>query len=118
MAKGRPKKRLTQKEKDEMETLSPFLTSEQMADYFGMARSTFYKILEEDQELNGRYKRGKAKAIALSAGKLMKKVQDGNMTAIIFHLKTQGGWKENDPIVSDSNNTSHMLSELISRLHK
>lgn len=113
---AREKKKLSSKEKDELETLSPFLTSEQMADYFGIARSTFYNILERDSELNGRYKRGKSKAIAISAGKLMKKVQDGNMTAIIFHLKTKGGWKEagNEPVNTSS--SDELLQKLIDGL--
>lgn len=37
---------------------------------------------------------GKAEVIAKIAGQLVKKALDGNLTAQIFYLKTQAGWKE------------------------
>ena len=47
-----------------------------------------------DRDLAERYKRGKARAIGAVAQSLVTKARAGNVTAMIFFLKTQGGWRE------------------------
>lgn len=37
-------------------------------------------------------------AIGFATNKLMSKIKDGNMTAIIFFLKTRAGWRETDNV--------------------
>ena len=93
---GRARKKLTKEQAVQVEALAAFLTVEQIADYFGIGRRTFYDIMERDADVSARYKKGSAEAIRISAQGLMEKVRDGNITAIIFHLKTRGGWREND----------------------
>jgi hypothetical protein len=85
---------ITKEQYIQVEALSAYLTQEQIADYLGIARSTFNKKLDEDESLYGHYKKGKAKAIGKAASKLLEAIDKGNMTAIIFFLKTQAGWKE------------------------
>lgn len=91
---GRPLVELTAEQKDEVKTLASVLNSEQMADYFGISRTTFYEIMKRDEEVSEQYKKGKAEAIESVAQNLILKARDGNLGAQIFFLKTQAGWKE------------------------
>jgi hypothetical protein len=95
---------LTQEQKAEVETLAAVLTAEQVADYFGIGRRTFYTMMQRDEEIAARYKRGKAKAIGVIAQGLINKARGGDTTSMIFFLKTQAGWRE-------TTNVAHMLPE-------
>ena len=66
----------------------------QMADYFGIGRTTFFSILSRDPEVSERYKRGRARAVGSIAQSLVTKARAGDTTPVIFFLKTQGGWRE------------------------
>ncbi|MGV8986051.1 MAG: hypothetical protein ACOH2H_07200 [Cypionkella sp.] len=85
---------LTQAQKAEVETLAAVLTTEQIADYFGIGRRTFYSMMERDEEIAARYKKGKARAIGAIAQGLIAKARGGDTTSMIFYLKTQAGWRE------------------------
>jgi hypothetical protein len=89
---------LTEAQKVEVETLAAVLTAEQVADYFGIGRRTFYAMMQRDEEIAARYKRGKAKAIGVIAQGLINKARGGDTTSMIFFLKTQAGWRETSQI--------------------
>ena len=91
---GRPAKTLSEKQRGEIETLAAFLSIEQLADYFGIGRTTFFALMERDPEISELYKRGKSKAIAHIAQGLIQKARAGDTTSAIFFLKTQGRWSE------------------------
>lgn len=91
---GRPEKVLTEEQIIQVEALASVLTTEQIADYLGIGRTTFYSVMERQPEVAERYKRGRAKAVANISGNLIKQAQAGNITAAIFYLKTQAGWSE------------------------
>lgn len=91
---GRPLTTITDAQRAEVETLSAVLNAEQIADFLGIGRTTFFAILNRDEDLSERYKRGKARAIGAVAQSLVTKARAGNVTAMIFFLKTQGGWRE------------------------
>jgi hypothetical protein len=91
---GRPTLTLTPEQVAEVETLAAVLSSEQVADYFGISRSAFYAMLRRDPGIEARYKRGKAKAVGAIAQTLISKARAGDTTSMIFYLKTQGGWRE------------------------
>lgn len=91
---GRSTLSLTPEQIAEVETLAAVLSTEQVADYFGIGRSTFYAMLGRDPEIAERYKRGKAKAVGAIAQTLISKARAGDTTSMIFYLKTQGGWRE------------------------
>jgi hypothetical protein len=76
----------------QVEALSAYLSIEQIANYFGFSEDTFYELKKRDPRILRAYKKGKAKAIGIVASKLMKLIDQGDVTAIIFYLKTQGGW--------------------------
>lgn len=89
---------LTDEQKAEVETLAAVLTAEQVADYFGIGRRTFYSMMQRDEEIAARYKRGKAKAIGVIAQGLINKARAGDTTSMIFFLKTQAGWRETSQV--------------------
>ena len=91
---GRPRKELTQEQKIQVEALAACLSQEQIADYFGITRPTFAAIIERDEEVSLRYKRGKAQAISDVAGGLLQMAKAGDTASAIFYLKTQAGWRE------------------------
>jgi hypothetical protein len=91
---SRPQITLTDAQRAEVETLAAVLTAEQTADFLGIGRTTFFALLNRDADLSERYKRGKARAVGAVAQSLVTKARAGNVTAMIFYLKTQGGWRE------------------------
>lgn len=78
----------------QVEALGAVLSVEQIADYFGMGRTTFYAYIERQPEISEHYKRGKAKAIQSVSNGLLQKALEGDTASTIFYLKTQAGWKE------------------------
>mgnify|MGYP003365755402 CR=1 FL=1 len=91
---GRKEKTISDEQLDLVEKLAAILSTDQIADMLGMSRTRFYEIRKENEKVDERYKKGRAKAIAGVAGGLLKDAIDGDMTARIFYLKTQAGWKE------------------------
>ena len=95
---GRPFKNLTPVQTAEVETLAAVLTVAQMADYFGIGRTTFFSIMDRDPDVAERYKKGEARAIGAIAQSLIAKARGGDTTSMIFYLKTQAGWRETSAI--------------------
>lgn len=103
---GRPPTVLSEEQIIQVESLGAVLSIEQIADYFGIAKSTFYSIMERQPEVSLRYKRGKAKAIGSVSKGLLQKAQGGDNAAMIFYLKTQAGWKETQNVDHTSSDGS------------
>ena len=95
---SRPFITLTPAQMAEVETLAAVLTTEQIADFFGIGRRTFYSLMERDEDIAARYKRGKARAIGSIAQTLISKARAGDTVSMLFYLKTQGGWRETQQI--------------------
>ena len=87
-------KTLTPAQLAEVETLASVLNAGQMADYFGIGRTTLFAMLDRDEDVAERYKRGKARAIGAIAQSLIAKARGGDTACMIFFLKTQAGWRE------------------------
>ena len=102
---SRPKKTLNQSERVQLEALAQYLTLDQLADYFGIARSTLQEIIKREPEVFGIYKKGRSKAISQVAKSLIDKAIAGDTTSAIFFLKTQAGWREVQEIVSHDEQT-------------
>jgi hypothetical protein len=93
---GRPRKTLTKEQIKEIEKLAAVLNQTQIADYIGIPDRTLRAIMTRDDDVSAAYKRGRTKAIGSVAQALIQQAQAGNTTAMIFYLKTQAGWREND----------------------
>ena len=91
---GRPPVVFDEAQTAQVEALAAVLSKGQMADYFGISENTLREIEERQPEVSEAYKRGKAKAIGNVAKNLISQAQMGNITAAIFYLQTQAGWKE------------------------
>ena len=78
----------------QVEKLASVLSKSQMADYFNISETTLRAIESRQPEVLDAYKRGKAKAIGSVGSNLLSQAKNGNVTAIIFYLKTQAGWRE------------------------
>lgn len=125
---GHPARVLSEAERAEVETLAAVLSSEQIADYLGLGRRTFYSQMQGDEDLAARYKRGRARAVGAVAQSLIAKARAGNITAMIFFLKTQGGWRETDrlelsgvdggPIAVSRSEIEADAEEFLSRMHR
>ena len=107
---GRPMVELTEKQISEVETLAAVLTSEQIADYFGISRRSWFRILERDEKVLALYKKGKARAFANIAGNLVTKAQAGDLGAQIFYLKTKAGWKETQKVEGAGEAGDHVIT--------
>lgn len=89
---------LTDEQIVQVEALAAVLSSEQIADYLGISRTTFYALMERDQEIAERYKKGRARAVDEVGRGLIEQAKNGNVTAAIFYMKTQGGWREKQEV--------------------
>ena len=105
---GRPATEFDQEQVNLVEKLASVLTKAQLSDYFGISETTFRAVEERQPEVSDAYKKGRSKAIASVAGNLINQAQSGNMTAAIFYLKTQAGWKEQD--------TTNITAESINKI--
>lgn len=100
---GRPPVVFSPEQIKKVEELSQGLTIEQIADYFGICPTTFYKIQKRQPELSEAYKKGKVKTVGWVVSKLKQKIEEGDTTATIFYLKTQAGWTEKQKLDIDAN---------------
>ena len=91
---GKSQKTLTSEQKAQVEALAACLSIEQIADYFGISKVTFYAMMDREPEISERYKRGKSNAISGVANSLLTKAKAGDTASAIFYLKTQAGWRE------------------------
>ena len=112
---GRPLKTLTDEQRTQVEALAAYLSQEQIADYFGIGKTTWFAMLQRDDDLSERYKRGKAKAIAAVAQGLLQKARKGDNAASMFYLKTQAGWRETNQVDHTSSDGS-MTPSAIERI--
>lgn len=91
---GRPTVVFDEVKVNQVEALAAVLSKGQMADYFNISETTLREVEKRQPEVFDAYKRGKAKAIGNVAKNLISQAQEGNITAAIFYLKTQAGWRE------------------------
>lgn len=103
---GRPRKTLTEDQRAQVEALAAYLSQEQIADYFGIGKTTWFAMLERDPNISERYKRGKAKAIGTVAQGLLQKARSGDTSCMTFYLKTQAGWRETNHVDHTSSDGS------------
>ncbi|OWY64732.1 hypothetical protein B7486_45710 [cyanobacterium TDX16] len=89
------------------------MTHDEIADLLAIATRTFRHWCKEYPEVYGAYRQGRAKAKMYIAGRLFDFIREGNITATIFYLKTQCGWRDNGRIAEDAivDTTPQVLDE-------
>ena len=60
------------------------------ANALGVGRTTLYEWRQKDPKLDKMMHDVEEALVDFSESKLLEQIQDGNMTAVIFHLKTKG----------------------------
>ena len=104
---GRPPVVFSDDQIKELGVLSAVLNKEQLADYFGVSHVTLIAIEGRQPEVSLAYKKGKSKAISSVARNLVIQAQEGNVSAAMFYLKTQAGWKEVQHIKQETIELTH-----------
>ena len=77
-----------------MEDWAPYLTLNQLAACLNMPASTLYQAITQQPVARAVWEKAKSGAILSVAKSLYQKALEGNMTACMFYLKSQGGWKD------------------------
>lgn len=90
------------------------LNQEQIAAALGISERTLRNRKRDTAEVAAAIKKGKARAVSYVAGKLQKLIEQENLGAIIFFLKTQGGWKEHQVIESKDITDEKKIAEGLS----
>jgi len=108
-------KTLDKDEITKIEALAAYLSADQVADYFGMARSTFYELMKRQPDAWTAYRRGRSQAIAVVAKSLIKKARDGDTIAAIFYLKTQAGWREKEPEAENTEDAPPVTINIVAK---
>lgn len=99
----RPSLIITKEILEKIEKMSGLgLTQIQIASYYGISHMTWHKMKNKDERIDRAVKKGKSEIIEVVAGKLMQQINSGNLTAIIFYLKTQAGWREKNSLEVES----------------
>jgi|GEM_PF-2299461 len=70
------------------------LTVEQIVESLGCATSTFYENRKKYPEIEESFKKGRAGGIKDIANALFEKAIAGDTVAMIFYLKSRGGWSD------------------------
>jgi len=108
---GRPPREFSPAEIDTYEKLAAVLTKKQCADFFQMSETTLREVEKRQPEVADAYKKGKSNAVASVAQSLLSMAtRKGNVTAAIFYLKTQAGWKEGADTTSDTETPSFTIN--------
>lgn len=114
----------------QVEALAAYLPINKIAGYFGFSETTFHGIKKRQPEVLEAYNRGVAKACSFVGSMLMgfireKENTQSKLNAIIFYLKTQGGWggeakNDNKPKLKfpDSKTPSDILNTALTSLEQ
>jgi len=84
---------LTEEQIALVEELASKYTCKQIALQLDVSQRAFFDIRKRQPEVQRSYKKGKARQILTVANLLYEKAAAGDVSSIIFYLKTQAGWK-------------------------
>jgi hypothetical protein len=98
---GRPPRKFSELEIQQLKKLAPKLNKAQLADFFSISPTTLREIEKRQPEVSDVYKKARAERIAEVVDQLFNLCMQGNITAICFFLKTQASWSEDTPEVTD-----------------
>ena len=89
---------LTDDEIANIQKLAAVLNFQQICDFLGVGDTYVKSQMKDRPEVKEAFHKGRNSAIATVAKGLLQKALDGNLTAQIFYLKTQAGWREKESI--------------------
>jgi hypothetical protein len=89
---------LTDEQVAQVEALASVLNIDQISDYFGFNRDTFFAIRKRDPRVDRAYSLGRAKAVRDVADGLLQAALKGDTASRIFYLKAQANWSEKQTV--------------------
>jgi hypothetical protein len=78
----------------QLEALSNYLSIEQVAGYFKISVDDLLSLQKKDKRVLRAFETGKIRGVVKVAQLLWQQMEAGNVSAIIFFLRTRGGWSE------------------------
>ena len=106
---GRPMIVFDEAQIAQVEALAAVMSKRQICDYLGVGETTFREIEGRQPEVSDALKKGKAKAIGSVGQSLIQQARNGNISAAIFYLKTQAGWRESEQEQGNQNITLQIV---------
>lgn len=70
------------------------MSRQQIGSYYGVTGQWIGKLIKKHPELEEAFNAGLAQGINRASNKLMELIDAGNIVAILFYLKCQAGWME------------------------
>jgi len=70
------------------------MSRQQIGSYYGVTGQWIGKLIKKHPELEEAFNAGLAQGINRASNKLMELIEAGNIVAILFYLKCQAGWME------------------------
>lgn len=83
---GNPPFEATEEQRVQVRTLAKVCSQPMIAEIIGVSTDTLQRHFRKELTI------GKAEAVSTIGAKLLQKAMDGNLTAMIFFLRTQGKW--------------------------
>jgi len=94
----------------QVEALANYLSIEQVAGYFNLSASDFLDLQKKDERVLRAYRKGKIRGICKVALLLWEQMEAGNVTALIFFLKTRGDWREKP--IAETGDSVHKVKNI------
>ena len=69
-------------------------TQEQIRDYFGIKKSSWYHYIKLHPEIKTRIRKGRVSLLDFAVSKLIEKIEAGDKQCLLFYLERKGKWKE------------------------
>lgn len=98
---------------DEAEALAGLgFTKQDFCHYWGISRDTLNRWERKNIDLSDAIKRGIASANVSVTKALYNAAKQGNIVAMIFWLKNRAGWKDQEPLVDQSQHITFKISKM------
>ena len=94
----------------QVEALANYLPIEQVAGYFNISVSDFLDLQKKDKRVLRAYRKGKIRGVCKVATLLWQQMEAGNVTALIFFLKTRGDWREKP--IAETGDSAHKVKNI------